>query len=103
MQRPQQTQQQQQQQDDDNDDEPLLFMPMCFSFQNMVKMWENYIAAAAAATTEAKGVFNTLQQQQQQQRPPMLMFDLKKLVDRLQEKESNVDFRNFVVLIPSVA
>jgi Tic22-like family len=73
-----------QKQPDENDSEPVTLLPMYFSLQNMIGTWQQFMSQAPA---EVKGV-----------EPAINLMSLHDLVD-LMKKESEIDWRN-VVLVP---
>jgi len=68
------------------DEEPTMLIPMYFSLQNMVQIWQQF----TAQSDDTKDV-----------EPAINLMDLFELVEKMQE-ESEIDFRN-VLLVPTQA
>lgn len=70
---------------EDSDEAQQVLLPMYFSLQNMVQIWQQF----TSQSEETKGV-----------EPAINLMDLFELVEKMQE-ESEIDFRN-VLLVPTV-
>lgn len=74
-----------QKQAEESEGEPQMLVPMYFSLQNMVQVWQQF----TSQSEETKGM-----------EPAINLMDLFELVGKMQE-ESEIDFRN-VLLVPTV-